>query len=55
MFLKTCLGTAGLEPLGATDYARFQLVDMFTACTHAPVKEDILNSFCDLRGNLRAV
>ena len=55
MFLKFCIGTVGLEPLGALDFARFRLLDMFTHCTHAPVKNAILKSFCVLRGNLRLV
>ena len=45
MFLRDCLGKEGVQPIGAPDLAELRLVDMFTACTHPPVKEKILSNF----------
>ena len=55
LFLKSKLGAERLEPVGAPDMAPFRLVDMFTACTHPAVKNDILESFCVADGILRVV
>ena len=54
MFLRDRLGK-GVQPVGAPDLAEFRLVDMFTACTHPPVKEKILSNFKNLQGSLRVV
>lgn len=53
--LEKPMGTERLEPIGAPDVSACQLVDMFTACTHAAVKNDILESFCAADGVLRVV
>ena len=55
MFLKSRLGPDITDPVGAVDLARFQLVDMFCACTTTSVKESILSSFCSSCSKLRVV
>lgn len=47
LFIKSKLGAEMFEPIGAPDLAPFRLMDMFTACTHPSVKDDVLKSFCD--------
>ena len=49
--IKSCLGKEITEPVGSLDLARFLLVDMFSACTTAAVKD----SFCTAHGTLRVV
>ena len=39
------------EPIGTRNLAEYQLVDMFTACTTASVKDAILQSFCHSTGS----
>ena len=55
MFLRSRLGSECVEPISAPDLAQFRLIDMFTACTHPPVKDAILKNFCDPNGPLRIV
>ena len=55
LFLRARLRKEMTEPIGSRDLAQFRLVDMFTACTPMSVKEDILQSFCDVNGILRVV
>ena len=51
-FLKSCMGDEIQEPVLAPDPARYRLVDMFTACTTANVKDAILKSFSCTEGRL---
>ena len=39
----------------APDLSKYRVVDMYTRCTEASVKQTILNSFCAINGNLRIV
>ena len=55
LYLRRSLGCVGVEPIGAPDLSMFRLVELFTACTHPPVKESILNSFSNVQGSLRIV
>ena len=55
LYLTRRLGPEKTEPIGAPDINCFRLVDIFTACTTPPVKENILASFCKLNGKLRVV
>ena len=55
LYLTHRLGPEKTEPIGAPDIDCFRLIDMFTACTTPPVKENILASFCKLNGKLRLV
>ena len=55
LFLKSRHGAEITEPIGAVDFARFRLVDMFTACTTATVKRTILELFCKSDSNLRII
>lgn len=52
---KSYLGEQFVEPRGAPDVTKYRLVDMYTRCTEASVKEDILQSFCHAEGRLRIV
>lgn len=52
---KVELGDFFTYPSGAPDLAKYRLVDMYTRCTDAKVKESILSSFCASGGNLRIV
>jgi len=42
LFLKSRLGKQLTEPTGAPKLARFALCNMFSACTHPNVKEEVL-------------
>ena len=55
LFLKSRLGKQLTEPIGAPKLARFALCNMFSACTHPNVKEEVLKSFCDPNGLLKIV
>lgn len=48
-FFEQKLRTQFTEPPGAPDLARFQLVDMYTHCTHQSVKDVILQRFTSPR------
>ncbi len=39
LYIRSRLGPEVTDPIGAPDMARFRLVDLFTACTHSPVKD----------------
>ena len=52
MFLKKCLDRQSVQPVGAPDFSRFRLFDMFCSCTQSDVKEAILASFCSVHGTL---
>jgi len=52
---KVELGDSFTYPSGAPDLAKYRLVDMYTRCTEAKVKESILTSFCARDGHLRIV
>ena len=43
------------EPPGNHNLAKNRLVDMYSKCTEADVKESIVKSFCDPSGILRVV
>ena len=43
---KVELNDSFTYPSGAPDLAKYRLVDMYTRCTEAKVKESILSSFC---------
>ena len=55
MFLRSRLGREGVNPIGAPDLARFRIVDMFSVCTHPPVKDSILKAFVNPEAILRVV
>ena len=55
MFLKKCLDRQSVQPVGAPDFSRFRLFDMFCSCTQSDVKEAILASFCSVNGTLTVV
>ena len=55
LYLKNCLGKEFNEPIGAPDWTQFWLIDMFSACTCADVKDDILKFFCLPNSSLRIV
>ena len=55
MFLKKYLDRQSVQPVGAPDFSRFRLFDMFCSCTQSDVKEAILASFCSVNGTLRVV
>ena len=56
MFMVDRLGKEMMDPIGVCrDLAQFQLLDMFTACTHPTVKESILHSIPDSDGTLRVI
>ena len=42
LFLRSRLGSEGVEPIAAPDLSRFRLVELFTACTQKSVKDSIL-------------
>ena len=52
MFLKKCLYRQSVQPVGAPDFSRFRLFDMFCSCTQSDI---ILASFCSVDGTLRVV
>ena len=53
--MKNRLKEEATEPIGTVDLACFRLVDMFCACTTAPVKNTILLSFYSPSIKLRVV
>ena len=56
MFIADRLGMEMMDPIGVySDLPQFQLIDMFTACTHPTVKESILYSVTDSDGTLRVI
>lgn len=52
---KHFLGEKFTNPPSAPDLSKYRLVDMYTRCTEARVKEEIIHSFSDINGNLRVV
>lgn len=52
---KSQLNEHSTHPSGAPDLVKYRLVDMYTRCTEASVKESILQSFCRPGGTLRIV
>ena len=52
---KQHLGPNFTIPSSVPDLSKYRVVDMFTRCTEAEVKESILNSFSKPNGNLRIV
>lgn len=52
---KQYLGPDFTNPSSAPDLSKYRLVDMYTRCTEAEVKESILDSFSNPNGNLRIV
>lgn len=52
---RSYLGEQFVVPRGAPDVTKYRLVDMYTRCTEACVKEDILQSFCHPEGKLRVI
>ena len=55
LFLRSRLGSEGVQPIGAPDLSRLRLVELFTACTQKSIKDTILNSFSSPHGTLRVV
>ena len=55
LFLKSRLGKEMTEPIGAPKLVRFALCNMFSACTHPDMKDEVLKSFCNPNGILRIV
>ena len=55
LYLRSRLGREFTEPIGAPDFARFRLVDMFTACTERDIKEHIIDAFSVPDSHLRIV
>ena len=55
LFLRSRLGSEGVQPIAAPDLSRFRLVELFTACTQKSVKDSILESFSNPDGMLRVV
>ena len=47
LFMRDSLGEQFTDPVGAPDRARYRVIDMYTACTHPAVKEQVLAEFCD--------
>lgn len=52
---KNFLGERFTHPPNSPDLAKYRLVDMYTRCTEARVKEEIVHSFSNVDGNLRVV
>ena len=55
LFFKNRLGKEMSQPPGLQHLARFQLVDMFTACTHPDVKNIILKQYQDPESSLQVI
>jgi ATP-dependent DNA helicase RecQ len=55
LFIKNRLGEEFTDPIGAPDRARFRMIDMYTACTHPAVKEQVVDEICDALSKLRVV
>ena len=47
LFIKSRLGKEIFDPIGAPNLVKYCLPDMFTACTHATVKDAIVAAFTD--------
>lgn len=43
--MESSLENKAVEPIGAPDMARFNLMDMFTACSEKNVKDTIIHNF----------
>ena len=52
---KQYLGPGFTNPTSAPDLAKYRLVDMYTRCTEAEIKESIIETFSNPNGNLRIV
>ena len=55
LYMRDRLGEQFTDPVGAPDRARYRVIDMYTACTHPAVKEQVLAEFCDTHSKLRVV
>ena len=55
LFFKNGLSKGFTEPPDSPDYSRFRLVEMFTSCTDAEVKSEIISSFTFTTAPLRLV
>ena len=55
LFFRDRLGREMTDPVGAPDVAVYRMVDMYTACTRADVKNAILQSFTEVGSKLRIV
>lgn len=55
LFFRYRLSSELSEPPGLQQFAKYRLVDMFTACTHPSVKNTILERFKDPKSSLRIV
>ncbi len=49
------MGLAFTDPVGAPDYHRFRLVEMYCKPTEDKLKDTIVRSFCDPTSKLRVV
>ena len=47
LFMKNRLGQEFTDPTGSPDRAHCRMIDMYTACTHPEVKEQVLKEYCD--------
>ena len=55
LYFKSMLKAEMMDPVGYPDVSKFRMVDMFTACTTADVKEQIIRSFVAPDSRLRIV
>ena len=55
LYFKDGMGNNFTEPIDAPNLSKFRLVDMFTSCTDAEVKSQIIQSFTDQKAPLRIV
>ena len=55
VYPKSMLGTEFSDPPGAPSLVKYRLLDMYTKCTGASVKEDIVTEFSKPSGRLRFV
>jgi len=55
LFFKNRLGEEISQPPGLQHLARFQLVDMFTACNHPDVKNIVLKQYQDPESSLQVI
>ena len=52
---RNALETNFTEPPGAPNLVKYRLVDMYTKCTEASIKEDIVSEFSKADGRLRII
>ena len=55
IYFREGLGKYFTDPVDSPDQSKFRLVDMFTSCTDAEVKTQIISSFTSKKAPLRIV